>query len=191
MALLFRFFGVVALICSVASPLLAFAQATDQSDANEGKQPWELPVQVIADRDDFCVFVSRSDRFDPEGFKKNGVNCWFPVFESRSEYYIKIFDFSRTTRGVLFSKEGWAGRPPVDVWVQGVHSSEPRVKYRKSLSLYRLTCLDGVARFARLKFLAYNADGKIVEEWEKSTAPMRVAVPHTKEEAFAFFVCKG
>lgn len=82
-------------------------------------------------------------------------------------------------------------RARVDVWVQGIHNADPTVGYRRSLALYRLTCLDGVARFARLKFLAYDAGGKVVEDWEKSTTPMRVAVPDSKEEAFAFFVCKG
>lgn len=195
MTLLFRLCGAIALICSLASPFPAFAQATDQSDPSKGKPPWELPWgkedQVIADRDGICVLANHFDQFDPEGFKKHGINCWFPVFEKRSLYYIKIFEFSRTTGGVVFSKEGWAGRPPVDVWVQGIHSADPTVRYRRSLALYRLTCLDGVARFARLKFLAYDAGGKVVEDWEKSTTPMRVAVPGSKEEAFAFFVCKG
>lgn len=194
-ALISRFRGAIALVISLASPFAASAQAADQSHATEGKPPWELPWgkedRVFADQNGLCVFANPFDRYDPEGFKKNGVNCWFPVVEKKSTYHIKIFDFSRTMGGLLFSNEGWASRPPVDVWVQGMHSADPTVSYRKSLSLYRLTCLDGVARFARLKFLAYDAGGKIVADWEKSSAPMKVAVPSSKEEAFAFFVCKG
>ena len=185
-------------ISCAAFSLPAFAQATDQSDESEGKPPWELPDPwaefrnvKISDRDGICVLDNPFDHLDPEGFKKHGVNCWFPVFDNKSLYYIKIFEFKRIAGGVFFSKEGWPSRPPVDVWVKGGHSADPTVRYRKSLALYRLTCLGGVARFARLKFLAYDASGKVVEDWEKSTTPMRVAAPGSKEEAFAFFVCKG
>jgi hypothetical protein len=104
-ALLFRLCGAIALICSLASPFPDFAQATDQSDASEGKPPseawrkeyeeawrkkyeaWLKMDQVIADRDGICVLANPFDHLDPEGFKKHGVNCWFPVFE-KNHYII-------------------------------------------------------------------------------------------------------
>ena len=130
-------------------------------------------------------------RYDPKGWReKYQINCWYPTYGDKSEYFIKLNDFDSTTGGVLFSKEGWHGRPPVDVWVQGLHKNDATVRYRRSLTLYRLTCWKGVGRYARLNFIAFDAKGSVVERFERPTAAMRVAVPGSKEEAFANAVCK-
>jgi hypothetical protein len=40
-----------------------------------------------------------------------------------------------------------------------------------------------------VQFVAYDANDKIVAEWEKPNAQSRATVPESKEEAFAAAVC--
>lgn len=176
--------------------LTALALMTEPASAaqNSSDIEWDKVSTVIVHSNGLCNVDADSNsfnRYDPEYWKeKYKVNCWLPAFSDKSNYYIKVYDFNLTTSGILFSNEGWQGRPPVEVWVQGLHQNDPTVKYRRSLTLYRLTCWNGVGRYARLNFIAYNAYDVVVEQWENAKVPMRVAIPGSKEEAFALAVCK-
>jgi hypothetical protein len=121
-------------------------------------------------------------------FEKYG-SCWNAVFTDKSVYYIKGSDRWSPSEGTLFSKEGWTGSFPKDVWVKGDHSTNASVHYRKSFELYRLSCSGGVGRYALLHRTLMDAKGNVLEDRDIPYTKMKIARPGGREEAFASAVC--
>lgn len=178
-------------IASLASVLLALGNSGIAQDTSE---PWQPPASdtLVADAQGLCntkasenIFV----QFDAKAWRNEfRTNCWWPAFESRSRYFIKTYDWGSAPPGAIIAADGIT-RPPVDIWVQGLHQNDVSVPYRKSLTLYRVACGRGVNRVAPVQFIAYDAVGKVIDEWERSDVRMRAAIPDSKEEAFAAAVC--
>jgi hypothetical protein len=121
-------------------------------------------------------------------FEKYG-SCWNAVFTDKSIYYIKGTDRWNPSEGTLFSKEGWTGSIPKDVWVRGDHSMNPSVHHRKSFELYRLSCSGSVGRYALLHRTLMGAKGNVLEDRDIPYTKMKIARPGGREEAFASAVC--
>lgn len=169
------------ILVTITAALLGLLQPS--RGAAQDSEEWWADAEVVGTGES-CASAYPDNPF------ADYMNCWLPVFEGRSSFYIKKHDHKvGRGRGQFFSNEGWSGSMPVEVWVLGFHRTDASVRYRKSMSLYRLSCQRNVARFAVLKFVAHSATGEVLEDRETSTAKMRVAVPGSKEEAFAQFVC--
>ncbi len=124
-------------------------------------------------------------------FYKYGYgSCWDTVFTDKSVYYIKGSDRGSQFQGILFSKEGWTGSSPKDVWVKGDHSMNRGVPYRSSFELYRLSCSGSVGRYALIHRTLMDAKGSVLEDRDIPYTKMRIARPGGREEAFAFAVCR-
>lgn len=158
-----------------------------------------LPSIVVAQTDDNICSI-RDAAPDPEDpwsefrivnpFSHLAPDCWFPVAQGNSTFHIKVIDHgSGAGNGLFMSNEGWRGTIPKEVWVLGLHARDASVRYRRSMSLYRFSCQGDVRRFALLKFTAFSSSGEILEDRETSDASWRIAIPDTKEQSLAGFVC--
>lgn len=150
--------------------------------------------KMIADAEGLCnpqaadnIFVQQDAKAWRNEFR---TNCWWPVINGRSRYFIKTFDWGSAPVGVFYSGDAAPSSPPIEVWVRGQHEGDKSVPYRRSLTLYRFSCARGVNRYAAVQFVAYDANGKTVEQWERSAAASKAAVPGSTEEAFADAVCR-
>ncbi|MEA1619158.1 hypothetical protein SOQ14_09525 [Erythrobacter sp. T5W1-R] len=148
---------------------------------------WEKDP-VIVDAQGICnpeassnVFVQIDVKLWRNEFRQN---CWWPAFATSSRYFMKTFDWG--IGGGVQPVDRATGRiRPIEVWVQGLHQGDRGVPYRRSLTLYRIDCARGTNRYAAVQFIAYGADGKVLEQWDRPSAASRAAVPGSKEEAFA------
>jgi hypothetical protein len=73
------------------------------------------------------------------------------------------------------------------VWVKGDHSKNSKVRYRTSLTRYGIHCSGWT--YSKDQFLAYNASGGVVTQWEKA-GQVRAIVPESFEESIARTFCK-
>jgi hypothetical protein len=73
------------------------------------------------------------------------------------------------------------------VWVKGDHSKNKTVRYRTSLTRYSIKCYRW--EYSKDQFLAYNAAGKVISQWEK-LGQLRAIVPESFEERIAKAHCK-
>lgn len=73
------------------------------------------------------------------------------------------------------------------VWVKGDHSKNRTVSYRTSLTRYGVNC--GGWTYSKDQFLAYNAKGDVINQWEKA-GQLRAIVPGSFEENLARAYCK-
>jgi len=129
------------------------------------------------------------NQFDAKAWRDEfRQNCWWPAFERRSRYFIKTYDWGAGA-GLQVVVRGSISVPGTEIWVQGLHQEDASVSYRRSLTLYRITCARGTDRYAAVQFIAYDANDRIVEQWERPKAASRAAVPGSKEEAFASAIC--
>ena len=72
------------------------------------------------------------------------------------------------------------------VWVKGDHSKNNTVRYRTSLTRYSIKCYRW--EYSKDQFLAYNAAGKVISQWEK-LGQLRAIVPESFEESIARAYC--
>lgn len=72
------------------------------------------------------------------------------------------------------------------VWVKGDHSKNSNVRYRTSLTRYGIKCYSWT--YSKDQFLAYNASGGVVTQWEK-LGQVRAIVPESFEESIAKAHC--
>jgi hypothetical protein len=179
-----------------AAAVCAFAFSAVAQNA-DGVDEWDefRRDKMVADAEGFCnpqaadnIFVQQDAKAWRNEFR---LNCWWPVFERRSRYFIKTYDWGSKPMGLSFSRDAPPSSPPVEVWVRGQHEGDKSVPYRRSLTLYRFTCAQGTNRYAAVQFVAYDANGETVEQWERSAAASKAAVPGSKEEAFADAVCRN
>lgn len=179
------------LIATLAVLSAQAAPAQDWPGTPADGASWEKDP-VIVDAQGLCnpeaspnVFVQIDVKLWRNEFRQN---CWWPAFASASRYFIKTYDWGSAPSSVTFGPNG-ATRTPIEVWVQGIHDRDASVPYRRSVTLYRITCARGTNRFAAVQFIAYGADGQVLEQWEKPGAASKAAVPSSKEEAFTAAVC--
>lgn len=153
---------------------------------------------IVAAQTDYDICVIQGINRDPDDpwyeFRDPNIprnqNCWWPVERGNSVFHIKTTDNGRgVSNGWYMSPEGWRGTMPKEVWVLGLHANDPSVRYRRSMSLYRFSCFGDVRRFALIKFTAFSASGEILEDRETPDASWRIAIPDTKEQSLAGFVC--
>jgi hypothetical protein len=117
-------------------------------------------------------------------------NCWWLAFDGPSKYYIRTYDWGSVSKSSFSFGPGGVNFAPVDIWVQGVHENDRSVPYRRSLTLYRVTCVSsGAPRQAPMQFVAYDRNDKVIEQWERPEAAAKAALPGSKEEAFAWAIC--
>ncbi len=172
---------------------LVVATSAIAQDAEKADEWNSWPGKIIADAQGLCnpqaadnVFVQLDAKAWRNEFR---TNCWWLVFERRSRYFIKTYDWGSAPSGVFYSRDAAPSSPPFEVWVQGLHEGDRSVPYRRSLTLYRFSCARGTNRYAAVQFIAYDSKGGAVEQWERSIATLKAAVPGMKEEAFAAAVC--
>lgn len=178
---------------AIAVAFLALATSAIAQDTETADDWKSWPGKIIADARGLCnpqaadnVFVQLDAKAWRNEFR---TNCWWPVVEGRSRYFIKTYDWGSAPKGLFITKGGAAAGPSVEVWVQGLHEADRSVPYRRSLTLYRFSCARGTNRYAAVQFIAFGANDKTVEQWERSGAASKAAVPGSKEEAFASAVC--
>lgn len=175
---------------SLAPIALMSADVLSQTNVFEDLVPktsisWqEDPVLVLSDGR--C-----STKFDAAYFKSANLNCWYPVYLENSEFYVKINDLAPWSRSIGRAITGSdAGYTiPQDLWVMGLHNRDPKVAFRQSKTLYRVSCSRSVAKFATLKRIEYDAAGNITRDVNYPKAPLKVAMPGSPQEAIVLASC--
>lgn len=113
--------------------------------------------------------------------------------DAKETYAIKR-NMMGTGRGILClkgrtntrnSSNGHCGASAV--WIKGDHSKNSKVRYRTSLTRYGIHCSGWT--YSKNQFLAYNAKGEVISEWEK-LGEVRAIVPGSFEESIARAYCK-
>lgn len=135
------------------------------------------------------LFDNPFDTFSPRAWRdKVRTDCWYPVFHEASDYFIKVFDWGKRPTSITCA-EGGCGSTPIDIWVMGWHAEDRAVKYRRSLTLYRIRCVSGANRIAPVRRISYRADGSMLADQLIGSGALKAAVPETKDEAFARAIC--
>jgi len=173
----------------LASSVAAYAQ-------NEDEITWDDVAVRIADARKVCavesaakLFKNPFDTYDPKAWRSEiKMNCWYPVFDGPSDYFIRVFDWG-TRPSSITCAEGGCGSTPINIWVMGWHAEDKAVPYRRSLTLYSIRCVRGANRIAATRRLTYQSDGSLIADAELGSEKLQAAVPETKEDAFARAVC--
>ena len=141
--------------------------------------------QILAFADGRC-----NAELDATHIAVNNVKCWYPVYKGNSVLFVKTSDLSIGTlvsAGPAGDRDGYT--LPKDIWVMGHHQLDRTVSYRKSMSLYRISCSGTVAKFGLLKRIEYDAAGKIIRDQDFAKRPLKVAAPGSAEEAIVLASC--
>lgn len=163
-----------------------------QTNAFEDLMPirsnsWQdAPVLVLADGR--C-----STDFDAAYFRSRNINCWYVVYAGTSDFYVKINDLVPWSQSIGRAITGPdAGYTiPQDLWVMGLHNRDPNVAFRKSMTLYRVSCSRNVGKFTTLKRIEYNAAGNITRDVNYPRLPLKVAAPGSPQEAIVLASCNN
>lgn len=179
-------------ISVVALALLKTVLGTNAMAEDNSKSNWWSEDLTVVDFQGLCNTKASKNpftQFDAKAWRNEfELNCWWPVFEKRSHYFIKTYDWGLAPPQPLIPAPSF--KPPsIDIWVKGLHTNDKSLPYRRSLTLYRFTCSRGAKRFAAIQFIAYDATDSIIEQWERPSTQMRPAIPDSKEEAFGAAVC--
>lgn len=170
----------------LAGSAVISASALAQTGSFDHLRPFswaDEPVKVFADGR--C-----NDKLPQTYLDIEGLDCWYPVWKGKSNFYLKVKVFaSRQSlpRAVTGKDAGYT--VPRDVWVMGSHQSDGSVRYRKSMSIYRVSCSESVVKFALLRQIGYDASDNIVQDVDYKMAQLKAALPGSREEKIAEAAC--